>query len=98
MVPNSNNSRSSNVSRNSSFCYQGTINHGAHARKIAQILLSPTENSLPSNGSSRVPSISTVDMVRLFLRIFCMFNANSVPNLKKKNDLISFTLDVLAFF
>ena len=46
------NPRSLNASRNNSFCTRSAINHGAHARKIAQILLSPTGSSLPSNDCS----------------------------------------------
>lgn len=42
-----NNSESLNASRNNSFCVrQGSgINHGAHAKRIAQLLLSPTGGS-----------------------------------------------------
>lgn len=46
------NPRSLNASRNNSFCTRSAINHGAHARKIAQILLSPTGSSFPSNECS----------------------------------------------
>jgi len=46
------NPRSLSASRNNSFCTRSTINHGAHARKIAQILLSPTGSYLPSNDCS----------------------------------------------
>jgi len=45
-----NNNRSLSNSRNNSFCVRPAgINHGAHARRIAQILLSPTGSKLPSN-------------------------------------------------
>lgn len=46
------NPRSLSASRNNSFCTRSAINHGAHARKIAQILLSPTGSSLPTNDCS----------------------------------------------
>lgn len=60
-----NNPRSLNASRNNSFCTRGAINHGTHARKIAQILLSPTGSSLPSNDYSSYKHESAVsyDMV-----------------------------------
>lgn len=52
-----NNNRSLNTSRNSSFCARptGNINQGANARRIAQLLLSPTGNALPSGDCSNCP-------------------------------------------
>lgn len=52
-----NNNRSLSASRNSSFCTRpsGGINHGAHAKRIAQLLLSPTGSLLPSNDCSSCP-------------------------------------------
>lgn len=54
-----NNNRSLSASRNNSFCARpssGGINHGAHAKRIAQLLLSPTGSSLhSSNDCSMCP-------------------------------------------
>ena len=52
-----NNNRSLSASRNSSFCTRtsGGINHSVHARRIAQLLLSPTGSSLPANDCSTCP-------------------------------------------
>ena len=60
------NPRSLSASRNNSFCNHGAISHGAHARKIAQILMSPTGSSLPSNDCSscmKHDSPASYDMV-----------------------------------
>lgn len=43
------NPRSLSGSRNSSFCMRGNNTQNAHARKIAQILMSPTGSALPSS-------------------------------------------------
>lgn len=50
------NPRSLSASQNSSFCMRGNVNQNAHARRIAQILLSPTGSSLPSNTCSSCPT------------------------------------------
>lgn len=54
-----NNNRSLSASRNNSFCARpssANINHGAQARRIAQLLLSPMGSSLPStNDCSTCP-------------------------------------------
>lgn len=58
-----NNNRSLNASRNNSFCSRPTnvINNGTHARRIAQILLSPTGSSLaPTNCPSCPRRESTI--------------------------------------
>ncbi|CRK96265.1 CLUMA_CG009689, isoform B [Clunio marinus] len=56
-ILNNNNNRSRNPSRNGSFCHRPSIaiNHGIHARRIAQLLLSPTGSSLPSNECTSCP-------------------------------------------
>lgn len=76
------NPRSLSASRNSSFCMRGNqnahLNQNAHARRIAQILLSPTGSSLPSNDCSSYPIRESPTMVcdlmllfpPLFLAIF----------------------------
>lgn len=52
-----NNNRSLSASRNSSFCARptGNINPSAHARRIAQLLLSPSGQALPSSDCSNCP-------------------------------------------
>jgi hypothetical protein len=54
-----NNNQSLSASRNNSFSVRPssgpTINHGAHARRIAQLLLSPTGSLLPSSECSNCP-------------------------------------------
>lgn len=52
-----NNNRSLSASRNSSFCARpaGNINPSAHARRIAQLLLSPSGHALPASDCSNCP-------------------------------------------
>lgn len=76
-----NNNRSLSASRNNSFCARpssGGINHGAHAKRIAQLLLSPTGSSLhSSNDCSMCPPRreSTIsETVCDSLLAFCLFS------------------------
>lgn len=57
------NPRSLSGSRNSSFCMRNNLNQNSHAKRIAQILMSPTGSFLPSNESSSYPIHESPTMV-----------------------------------
>lgn len=52
-----NNNRSLNASRNNSFIMRpnSAVNHSVHARRIAQLLLSPAGSAVPANECSYCP-------------------------------------------
>lgn len=68
-----NSNRSLSASRNNSFCTRTSsgINHGAHAKRIAQLLLSPTGSLLPASDCSSCPPRRESTLSEMVCVCFC---------------------------